>query len=100
MYYCQLSIFFYPSGIISLYCCYFLFLSASKWRRESNEWSNLLLWLRQDSDSSVVMFNAPTLPLYSPNSLKSLSLSFRISEHKQQIVLNLFGKYLNGKHET
>ena len=60
---------------VGLYhCIVVISLFSVKVSGEENEWSNLLLWPRQDSDSSVVMCNAPTLLLYSPNSLKSLSL--------------------------
>ena len=61
------------AGLYDSHCIVVVSLKVSG---EGNEWSNLLLWLRQDSDSGsgVVMFNAPTLLLYSLNSLKSLSL--------------------------
>ena len=50
---------------------------------------HLLLWPRQDSDSGpgVVMFSARFSTLLI---LSSLSLSFRISEHKQQIHNKLY----------
>lgn len=67
--------------IVSEICCYF----QESGEEQKNEWSHLLLWPRQDSNSGVVMFNAPALLPYSLLILSSLSLSFRISEHKQQI---------------